>query len=445
MNITKEQIDALNAVVTVVIEKEDYADKVEKVIANYRKTANVPGFRKGHVPVGMIKKQYGKAILFDEVNKLLQDSLNKYLVDEKLDILGNPLPKEKQDFDWNAENFSFEFEIGLAHSFEVDLKPKNGITRYEISVEDEQVDKQVERIRKQFGKLISKGEILDQDDIEITGTFFNEEKNIDNKATFKLEEVSKESRNKFVGKKIGDQFQLQTKGLFNDAHDLMHYLKVSHDEAHHLEVEVTFTLEEANVREEAEFNQELFDKLFPAGTVTSEAELREKIRENSALQYAEQSNQHFLNEVTDYLVENTKFDLPSEFLKKWLRTAGEKELTETEANEEYEKSEKGLRYQLIEGKILSENNLQPTFEELKNYANTYVKNQLLQYGMPIDDESYVENIATKILQNRDEVQRINQQLIFSKLLDFYKENVNFNVKKVTFDEFIKEVYKTEEV
>lgn len=445
MNITKEQIDALNAVVTVVIEKEDYADKVEKVIANYRKTANVPGFRKGHVPVGMIKKQYGKAILFDEVNKLLQDSLNKYLIDEKLDILGNPLPKEKQDFDWNAENFSFEFEIGLAPSFEVDLKPKNGITRYEISVEDEQVDKQVERIRKQFGKLISKGEILDQDDIEITGTFFNEEKNIDNKATFKLEEVSKESRNKFVGKKIGDQFQLQTKGLFNDAHDLMHYLKVSHDEAHHLEVEVTFTLEEANVREEAEFNQELFDKLFPAGTVTSEAELREKIRENSALQYAEQSNQHFLNEVTDYLVENTKFDLPSEFLKKWLRTAGEKELTETEANEEYEKSEKGLRYQLIEGKILSENNLQPTFEELKNYANTYVKNQLLQYGMPVDDEGYVENIATKILQNRDEVQRINQQLIFSKLLDFYKENVNFNVKKVTFDEFIKEVYKTEEV
>lgn len=445
MNITKEQIDALNAVVTVVIEKEDYADKVEKVIANYRKTANVPGFRKGHVPVGMIKKQYGKAILFDEVNKLLQDSLNKYLIDEKLDILGNPLPKEKQDFDWNAENFSFEFEIGLAPSFEVDLKPKNGITRYEISVEDEQVDKQVERIRKQFGKLISKGEILDQDDIEITGTFFNEEKNIDNKATFKLEEVSKESRNKFVGKKIGDQFQLQTKGLFNDAHDLMHYLKVSHDEAHHLEVEVTFTLEEANVREEAEFNQELFDKLFPAGTVTSEAELREKIRENSALQYAEQSNQHFLNEVTDYLVENTKFDLPSEFLKKWLRTAGEKELTETEANEEYEKSEKGLRYQLIESKILSENNLQPTFEELKNYANTYVKNQLLQYGMPVDDESYVENIATKILQNRDEVQRINQQLIFSKLLDFYKENVNFNVKKVTFDEFIKEVYKTEEV
>lgn len=445
MNITKEQIDALNAVVTVAIEKEDYTDKVEKVLTNYRKTANVPGFRKGHVPMGMIKKQYGKAILFDEVNKLLQDSLNKYLVDEKLDILGNPLPKVKQDFDWNAENFTFEFEIGLAPSFEVDLKPKNGITRYEISVDEAQIDKQIERIGKQFGKLISKGEVLDQDDIEITGTFFNEEKNIDNKATFKLEEVSKEVRKNLVGKKIGDQLQLQTKKLFNDAHDLMHHLKVSHDDAHHLEVEVTFTLEEVNVREQAEFNQELFDKLFPDGTVTSEAELREKIKENAAHQYAEQANQHFLNEVTDYLVDNTKFDLPSAFLKKWLRTAGEKELTEEQANEEYEKSEKGLRYQLIEGKILSENNLHPTFDELKKYANTYVKNQLLQYGMPVDDESYVENIATKILQNRDEVQRINQQLVFSKLLDFYKENVNFTTKKATFDEFIKEVYKTEEV
>ncbi|GIM54232.1 trigger factor [Capnocytophaga cynodegmi] len=444
MNITKEQIDALNAVITVAIEKNDYADKVEKVLTNYRKTANIPGFRKGHVPMGMVKKQYGKAVLFDEVNKLLQDSLNKYLVDEKLDILGHPLPKAKQDFNWDAEDFSFEFEIGLAPSFELDLKPAKGITRYEIGVEDEQVDKQVERIRKQFGKLISKGEVLNQSDIEITGTFFNEEKNIDNKATFKLEDVSEKNRKKFVGKKIGEQLQLKTKGLFEDVHSLMHYLEVLHDEAHDLDVEVTLTLEEVNVREEAELNQELFDKLFPAGEVTSEAQLRDKIRENSELQYAEQSNQHFLNEVTDYLVENTKFDLPAEFLKKWLRTAGEKELTEDEANKEYENSEKGLRYQLIEGKILTDNKLHPTFEELKSFANTYVKNQMLQYGMPVEDETYVEGIVGKILQNREEVERINKQLVFNKLLEFYKQNVKINDKKVTFDEFIKEVYKTEE-
>lgn len=441
MNITKEQIDALNAVITVAIEKEDYTDRVEKVLTNYKKTANIPGFRKGQVPIGMIKKQYGKAVLFDEVNKLLQDSLNKYLVEEKIDILGNPLPKAKQDFDWDADNFTFEFEVGLAPTFDLELKPESGIALYKISVEDEQITNQVERIRKQFGKLISKGEVLNQDDLEITGTFFNEEKNIDNKATFKLEEVTKENRENFVGKKIGEQIQLKTKNLFSDVHSLMHFLKVSHDEAHHLDVEVTFTLEEVNVREEAELNQELFDKLFPAGTVTSEAELREKIRENSELQYAEQADQHFLNEVTDYLVENTKFDLPSAFLKKWLRTAGEKEITEEEANDEYEKSEKGIRYQLIESKILTENNLQPTFEELKNFANSYVKAQLLQYGMPADDESYIDGIVKKILQNREEAERINKQLVFSKLLDFYKQNVKIDEQKVTFDEFIKKVYK----
>ncbi|CEN54192.1 trigger factor [Capnocytophaga canis] len=444
MNITKEQIDALNAVITVAIEKDDYADKVEKVLTNYRKTANVPGFRKGHVPMGMIRKQYGKAILFDEVNKLLQDSLNKYIVEEKLDILGNPLPKEQQDFNWDAESFTFEFEVGLAPKFELDLQPQNGITRYEISIEDELIDRQVERIRKQFGKLISKGEVLDQNDIEITGSFFNEEKNIDNQATFKLEALSADNRKVFVGKKIGDQLQLQTKGLFNDEHDLMHFLKVSHDDVHHLDVTVTFTIEEVNVREEADLNQELFDKLFPAGTVTSETELREEIKKNSQFQYTEQADQHFLNQVTDYLVNTTQFDLPAEFLKKWLRTAGEKELTKEEADAEYEKSEKGLRYQLIEGKILGDNNLHPTFDELKDYANSYVKNQLVQYGMPVDDDSYIDGIVSKILQNKEEIQRINQQLVLNKLLEFYKANVKTNTKKATFDEFIKEVYKTDE-
>lgn len=443
MNITKEQIDALNAVVTVSIEKQDYSDKVEKVLTNYKKTANVPGFRKGHVPMGMIKKQYGKAVLFDEVNKILQDALYKYIADEKLDILGNPLPRVKQDFDWDAENFSFEFELGLAPSFEVNLKPENAITHYQIEADSKTIDQQIERIGKQFGKLIAKGEILDQGDLEITGSFFNEEKNIDSKATFKLDEISDENRKNFVGKKIGDQLQLQTKGLFKEAHSLAYFLKVSHDQAEQLDVQVTFTLEEANVREQAEFNQELFDKVFPNEGVTSEDELRQKIKEIVENQYKEQADQHFLNEVTDYLVKHTAFDLPTEFLKKWLRTAGEKELSEEEANEEYQKSEEGLRYQLIEGKILKDNNLQVTHEELKNFANTYVKNQFLQYGMPADDQKQIENIASKILQNKEEIQRINQQLVFSKLLNFYKENVNSQVKKVTFDEFIKEVYKEE--
>ena len=217
----------------------------------------------------------------------------------------------------------------------------------------------------------------------------------------------------------------------------MHYLKVSHDEAHHLDIEVTFTLEEINERDPAALDAELFSKLFPDGSVTEEAQLREKIKEGAQHQYTEQADQHFLNTVTDYLVDNTKFELPSQFLRKWLRTSGEKELTEQEANEEYERSEKGLRYQLIEEKILNDNGLQPTPDDLKNFAANYVKAQLIQYGFNAQDEDYVNDIVAKLLKDRNEVQRIQQQVVFQKLIDFYKQNVNINTKKVTFDEFVK--------
>ena len=169
MNITKEQIDDLNAVVKVAISKEDYQDKVEKILKDYRKQANIPGFRKGQVPMGLIKKQYGKAVLVDEVNKLLQDNLNKYLTEEKLDVLGNPLPKQQDDFDWDKDNLDFEFELGLAPSFDVNLKTKKAVTQYKIVADKKMVEEQVERIQKQYGKLISKSEVGKKD--EITGTF----------------------------------------------------------------------------------------------------------------------------------------------------------------------------------------------------------------------------------------------------------------------------------
>ena len=203
MNITRENIDALNAVVKVDIEKGDYADKVEKILSDYRKTANIPGFRKGHVPMGMVKKQYGKAVLVDEVNKLLQDALHKYLTEEKLDVLGNPLPKAQDDLNWDADNFTFEFELGLTPEFEVKLKGKKAITHYNIVADDKMINDQVENIQKQYGKLISKNEIAEND--EITGTFVNEEKEINNTTTLTLGKLKgKVNAKKFIGAKVGD-------------------------------------------------------------------------------------------------------------------------------------------------------------------------------------------------------------------------------------------------
>ncbi|MCX2681643.1 trigger factor [Galbibacter sp. EGI 63066] len=439
MDITREQIDDLNAIVKVAITKEDYSDKVDKILTDYRKTANIPGFRKGHVPMGLVKKQYGKAVLVDEVNKLLQDSLNKYLTEEKLDVLGNPLPKAQDNLDWDAEDFSFEFELGLAPAFEVNLKTKKAITHYQIVADDKMIDEQIDRIAKQYGKLISQDEITEES--EVTGVFKNEEKEIENRVTFSLDKIKgKRNLNKFVGVKVGDTITLKTKSLFEDDHDLINFLKVEHDEAHDLDIEVTFTIDEINLREAAELNQELFDKLFGEGVVSSEEEMRAKIKEDAEKQFIQQSDQKLLNDITETLVENTKFDLPADFLKKWIQVTGENELSDEEANEEYEKSEKGLRYQLIEGKIINENDLQVTYDELKDFAKKYVLMQMAQFGQTNPEQEVLENISTRVLSNQEEAKRLSEQLMSEKLVNLYKEKANLKTKEVTYENFVKEVY-----
>ena len=438
MNITKKDIDNLNAVLTVEIEKDDYSGKVEKVLNDYRKNANIPGFRKGHVPMGMVKKQYGKAVLVEEVNKLLQDALQKFLGEEKLDILGNPLPKNEAEINWDADEYSFEFELGLAPKFNVDLKAKE-ITHYKIVADDKMVDNQVKTIRKQYGKLISKKEV-DKGD-EITGTFTSSEKGIEKKTTISTDAIDgKEQLESLLGAKVGDTITLRTKDMFADAHDNQKYFGVSHDDAHGLDIEVSFNIEEINTREMAELNQELFDKIFGEGVVTSEEELKAKIKEDAEAQFVQQSDQKLLDNIVDSLIENTKFDLPDAFLQRWIAMSGETRLSEEEAKKEYDNSEKGLRYQLIEGKLRTENNLQVTFDELKDYSKNMIKVQMAQFGQMDPSEEELESIAARILSNREEVERLNEQLGTSKMLNFFKENVSLKTEEITYDKFIEEAY-----
>ena len=439
MNITRKDIDALNAVVTVNIEKDDYATKVEKILSDYRKTANIPGFRKGHIPMGMIKKQYGKAVLIDEVNKLLQEVLSKYINDEKLDVLGNPLPKPQDDLNWDTDNFVFEFELGMAPQFDVKLKGRKAITKYNIIANDKMINNQVDNIRKQYGKLVSK-DVVETGD-EITGTFLNEEEEINANSTFSLDVLKgKANEKKFIGAKTGDTFTLKTKSLFKEPNDLMTYLKVSNEKAEGLEVEVSFTISEINKRELADLDQELFDKLFGEGKIASVTELKERIKADSEKQFLQQADQKLLNDVTEHLVETTKFDLPSEFLQKWMQTSGETEITLEQAKEEYEKSEKSIRYQLIEGKLIQENDLQIQFDDLKAFANDMIKSQMAQFGQLNPSEKELDDIAARILSNKDEVKRLSDQLMSQKLLELFKAEANLKDKEISYDDFVKEVY-----
>ena len=439
MNITRNNVDALNAVITIEVAKSDYAEKVQKKLADYRKNAAIPGFRKGAVPMSLIQKQYGKAVLLEEVNKLLQDNLNNYLVAEKLDILGNPLPKVTEDFNWDVEEYKFEFELGLTPEFNVDLAAKNNLLQYKIVADDKMLKDQIARIQKQYGKLIAKDTVEEGNDV--SGIFANEEKGINNRTTLSLDVFAdKKTAKLFLGKKVGDALTLRTKGLFDDDHKLMDFLAVGHDDVHGLDIEVTFTIDEVTTHEPATLDQELFDKLFGPKAVTSVEELKAKIKEDAEKQFEQQADQKFLNDVTEFLIASTKFDLPAQFLKKLIQTAGQNPLSPEDAEAEYAKSENGLRYQLIEGKIIAENNLQITFEDLKSYTSDVIKKQMAQFGQMNPTDEDVQGIVARVMSNQDEVKRLSEQVMNEKMLNLFKDKVKATSKEVSYDDFIKAMY-----
>ena len=439
MEIKRVAIDALNEVIVMTVPHMDYKGQVAKRINEKMPLATVKGFRKGQVPKDLVAKQYGKPIKKEEVKKVVDLALTRYLQTERLPLLGTPLPRENENFDWNAEDLVFEFEIGLAPEFEIDLEAKNNIVKYKIVADETMVNGQIARIQKQYGKIISQHIVAEGNDV--SGTFASETENISNRTTLNLEDFADENIAKsFIGKKVGDVMTFEMKGLFIDDHKLMDYLNVNHDLVHDLSGEVTFTIDEVVASEPATLNQELFDKLFGEGVVNSEEELQSKIKEDAEKQLATQAENKLLNDVQDFLVTNTKFDLPKEFLIKWLQTAGEKTMTPAEAEAEYNRTEKGLRFQMIEGKAMSQNNIPLNFEDLKSHTSKMIRQQMAQYGQTNPTDAEVEGIVARILSNQDEVKRMSEQVVAEKLLQLFVEKANPTEKVVTYNEFIKEMY-----
>ena len=438
MKVSKKDIDKLNSIISIDIEKNDFESNVENVLKDYRKRANIPGFRKGHTPIGLIKKQYGLSVKVDEINKLIQKGLSDYLSNEKLAILGNPVPVEKNNIDWNADKLTFDFEIGLSPKLEVSLKNKKAIPSFEIDVDKKMIDDQIKNIQNQYGKLLAQNRI--EDDFEINGNFKNEDFKIDNKSNFKLKDIKGKSNKELLKKlTIGDSVELKTKGLFTKDSDLTFHLKIDDQKKDEIKV-VNFSLTEINKRVPADLDQELFDKLFGKNSIKSVTELKDKLKKDAESNFANQTDQKLLNDITEHLIDNTKFDLPDKFLKKWMQTAGEKKLTEQEANEEYEKSEKGLRYQLIEAKIIEQNDIKIDHIKIKDFAKELIKSQMKQYGQNSPEEKELESIAQRILSNKDEVKRISDQLLSKELLELFKNNLKFKKNKVSYEKFIEMAY-----
>ena len=440
MDISKTDIDQLNSVINMTIDRKDYEKKVGSVLSDYRKNANIPGFRKGHVPMGMIKKQYEKAVIADEVNKLLRENLDKYIKDEKLELLGNPIPKaSKEDLDWEASQLNFEFELGLAPKFDIKLNVLKKVVCYEIEPEKKMIQEQLIHLQKQYGKLVSQKKI--EKGYEITAQFRNQEVELETMVNFSIEDVkSKKLILALKEAKTGVILSFPAKRLFKDNVTAKRLLSVDDKKLEDIfKVDVTIELKEINERILADLNQELFDKLYEPGTVSSVKDLEEKIKVGLQTQFEPQANQKLMNDISEAIVEKTKFKLPVDFLKKWIQTSAKEPMTKEEAINEFNKSEKGIRYQLIEGKIISENELNITFEELKDFTAIMVQKQMLQYGQTPEKEK-LDEIVSNIMSNQEETRRISEQLMGDKMLNFYKDKAPLKTKKIGFDAFIKQAY-----
>ena len=440
MKISRTDTNPLNSVITIKIERNDFEEKVTKILNDYRKKANIPGFRKGHVPIGMIKKQYETAVTAEEVNKLLQENLEKYLNEEKINILGNPLPVAiEDDIDWKSSELSFAFELGLAPKFDLNLSEKNKIIQYHITASESMINDQINQQRKQFGRLVARKHPLE--DFEITAVFKNDEAQIEATNTFDLSLINGKSNISALKKAtVGTLLNLKYKKLFKDEATASRILNISPDKILEIKGEITIDIKEINERVMAEINQEFFDKIYGPNQVNSEEEMRQKVVEQMEKQFENQSDQKLLNDITEYLVNKTKFDLPDEFLIKWMQNSGEKSLKAEDARKEYERSEKGIRYQLIEGKIIADNDLQIKFEELKDFSKEMISVQMSQYGQAELPDQELEKIVARVMSNKDEARRLSEQLMSKKLLEFFKSTLSLKKKKLTFDKFIKEAY-----
>ena len=438
MKISISKANKLSGIISVSIEKKDYEGKVNEVLKNYTKTAKIPGFRKGFVPMGLVKKQYGNAVKVDQINKLLDSNLKKYIQDQKLDILGGPIPNTDNEIDWDSESINFNFEIGYTPEFKINLKPKKSIIKYEVKADKKMIDNQLKNIQSQYGKLVSKTKI--DKTSEVTALFISESDEINNSNMFKVESVKPSFVKKLIGLKVGDELTENGSKIFKEALELSRSLKIELDKAKEFKNDLIIKIEEINERQLADLDQELFDKVFGKDTIKSVTEMKNKLGADFVKQFQSQVDQKLMNDTIEYLIKSTKINLPSDFLIKWMKLNSEKKISIDEAKIEYDKSEKGMKYQLIESKIIIDNNLQVNFEDLKAFTTDLIKNQMMQYGQAIPDEKELDGIIARVMSNKDEIKRLTEQLTSTRILDFFKKNFKYKLKKVSYDEYIKEAY-----
>ena len=445
MKISKTSIDDLNVVVKIIIEKQDYEATVNETLKDYRKKANMPGFRKGMVPAGLIKKMYGKAALAEEVNKLLGRELTKYIADENLNVLGEPLPSETEkaiiNFDSDAD-FEFVFDLGLSPEINIDFAKIGKLPYYEIEVDEQLITNQIDGYANRFGENIPAevvGEketvIGDFSQLDVEGVVV--ENGITSPGVQVAVELIKDAAIKqlFIGAKVGDVLKFNPKVAFANDHEVAHLLKVKDDEIDSVNSDFNFTIKTINTFIPAEINEALIAKIYgESPEVKTVDDLRAKIQTDLKTNLLYSSNYRFLTDAKDALTKSVSMKLPEAFLKRWLVETNEK-VTIEQIEEEFDNFRNDLEWTLIKSKLIKENELKVDESDISAMAREMARMQFLQYGMSNVPDEYLDNYANSILQNKEQKQKMAEKKIEDKVLELIKEKSGLDFKQVTQKEF----------
>ncbi len=450
MEVIKEQIDDLNASIKIQLINDDFNPKVEAALKDIKKKANMKGFRPGMVPMGLVKKMYGQSVIIDEVNKLVSESLTKYITDEKINIIGEPIPGEKQeriDFDTQKE-FDFIFDIGLRPEFELALNKRLKIPFYNIQPGDELIEKYIEQHTSKHGTMntleeVVEGVFMKGDLVQLDSEGNNLEDGIVKEmASISYEHIKDEKLKKsFIGAKINDEIKLDVKKAFSGDAELAGVLGIEKEEIENLSPDFKYILKEISKFDKAELNQELFDKVYGEGEVKSEEEFKEKIIAEIKVNSVRDSDYKFLLDTREKLISKFEVPLPEDFLKRWLLLKEEnKEINKDEFEKDFPKFMKDIKWQLISAKIVEEQKIEVSPEEVKDLAIQYTEMQFVQYGLPAGSfpKEQLEQYATEqFLKKEDEVRKLYDKKFEDKVVEFIKETVKLDEKDVSVEDFNK--------
>ena len=445
MKITQSKAKDLVSQINIEIIENDYKQKVDDILQDYRKKAVIPGFRKGKTPLSIINKKYGNSVLVEEVNKILQDEMYKYIKSNNLRVLGSPIPLEDIEVDWEkSTDFIFKYEVGLAPEFSINITPKDKLDYYKIKVDPKLIKSYCDDIAKRHGtmeevEVSTEGDLLFCSINQLDSQNNIIEKGVSNEATVSIDIISdKKIKKQFTKLKKKSSLDVNVMDAFQNHTDLAAMLNISVKDLKALDSTLfRFTIKTISRMRPAEINNELFDKVYGPGKVANIKEFKDKIKKEAEGQFNVESDRMLKNDVVKYFIDKLNLKLPDEFLKRWLLKTSEQPITMELLNKEYDMYSKSLQWQLIENKIIEKYDIQVKDEDVLTHTKQLVAAQMKQYGQNNTDDKQLIDISSNILKNEKERKKIYDQIFDERTIKLYKQNFKLKEKSISYDDFVK--------